>query len=522
MNQDLLHTALLSPTAYPGETGPITFKETHVSRLYFTSEHVYKIKKSVNLGFLDFTSLEKRYQYCCEEVRLNSRLCPATYLGVVEIRRSAKGIAIATTGKLIDYAVKMKRLPDDRMLDRLLTLNPEGLHKDLTRVAQRLARFHAEADIFRAPISLGEETVRRNWTENFSQARTFSQNTLSDNALEILEDNVNTFLASSQPLLNHRQRDGFIRDGHGDLHAGNICLTDPVCIYDCIEFNDRFRIGDVVADMAFLLMDMDFRGHRSLAHFLWNVYTQAFFPGDGAEQILPFFKIYRAFVRAKINAILSSEPEVKTAQRHQAEKTSRQYFNLALGYLCPRILILICGLMGVGKTTIARALNRSIGARHLRSDTVRKELAGRSQTVHLQENYGQGIYTEAMSRKTYKKLLDMTSQSLSNGESVIVDASFSSKVQRRRFFEEAERQDVPAFLIVLQCPTSTVLTRLANRQTEGLDASDGRADLYPRHAENFDPIEPGPHSFEVDTLEDVDYNVQKIICSILTQTGRRQ
>ncbi len=522
MNQDLLHTALMSPTAYPGETGPITFKETHVSRLYFTSEHVYKIKKPVNLGFLDFTSLEKRNQYCREEVRLNSRLCPSTYLGVVEIRRSEKGIAIVTTGELIDYAVKMKRLPDDRMLDRLLTLNPEDLHKDLTRVAQRLARFHAGADIFREPVSLGEETVRQNWVENFSQARAFSQKTLSKKALEILKCYVDTFLVDSHTLLNQRQREGFIRDGHGDLHAGNICLTDPVCIYDCIEFNDRFRIGDVVADMAFLLMDMDFRGHRALAHFLWNVYTQAFFPGDGAEQMLPFFKIYRAFVRAKINAILSSETEVETAQRHQAETTSRQYFNLALGYLCPQVLILICGLMGVGKTTVARSLSRAIGARHLRSDTVRKELAGRSQTVHLQENYGQGIYTEAMSRKTYEKLLDMTSQPLSNGESVVVDASFSNKEQRRLFFEEAEHHGVKAFLIVLQCPTSTVLNRLANRQNEGLDASDGRADLYPRQAENFDPIEPGPHAFEVDTLEDVDYNVQKIICSILTQTGRCQ
>ena len=417
MDPRILHQALLDPEAYPEKTTKVEFRETHVSRLYFTDHHVYKVKKPVDFGFLNFTTLDRRRFFCNEEVRLNSRHCSGVYLGVVEIRRRGNRLSIGREGEIVDYAVQMKRLPEDRLLDRLVD-SDVPLPADLPqRLAGKIAEMHRVSEICRKEEDGPNlETVRVNWRENLSQVAPFLGKTLSDKALEICSGYVERFLDRHAPLLVRRQEEGFVREGHGDLHTGNICLTEPICIYDCIEFNRRFRVADTAADLAFLLMDLDFRGRRDLSGAILSAYRETMGDDPGMDLVMPFYKTYRAFVRAKVESFLYEDREAGEAIRQEAGKMARRYFNLALGYLCPPALIITCGLMGTGKTTVARGLAEATGAVFLRSDRLRKELAGVEQTARREDPYGQGTYSPEFTRRTYLRLLEETRASLSGGK----------------------------------------------------------------------------------------------------------
>jgi hypothetical protein len=524
MAENALHRTLLRPEAYPEESGPIGHRETHISRLYFTDRHVYKVKKPVDFGFLNFTTLDRRRFYCQEEVRLNRRFCPDTYLAVVEIRRTDQHYRVGGEGEIVDYAVKMKRLPEERMLVHLLQRADPSLPAEMRRVGRRIASLHRDSEIVRSEGGRSDlDTLRRNWQENFRQTAPFVGKTLSERGQAACTDYVERFIAEQAPLLRRRQEQGFVRDGHGDLHAEHICLTEPVRIYDCIEFNRRFRIADVAADLAFLLMDLDFRERRDLAAVTLEAYLEAYLEAGEADRelelLLPFYKVYRAWVRGKVESLLSGDTAAEAAARGAAARRSGRYFNLALGYLCPPVLVMTCGLMGVGKTTVGRGLAAALGARLLRTDELRKELAGLPPTADMSVPFGAGLYSPEMSARTYDLLLERSLSALAAGQSVVADAAFLRRAERERFAAAAQAEGFAWLLALMECPAETALARLDRRQASGRDASDGRRELFASQAAAFEAATETGHIIRIDTTGDVDYNVHRLLCEIIERNG---
>jgi aminoglycoside phosphotransferase family enzyme/gluconate kinase len=510
-----MHRQLLNPATYPETTRRVEFRETHISRVYLTDTHAYKLKKPLNLGFLDFSTLERRGFFCAEEVRLNRRFAPGTYLGVVELHEDQGRLRFGGPGRLLEFAVQMRRLPEARMLDHLLDTAASELPAEIERLARHLAPLLATAEVCRAAGKGSQVAViTANCAENLAQTVPAIGQGLSAEAHRVMTRLSRGQIDQLSPLFAAREARGYVRDGHGDLHARNICMTDPIQIYDCIEFCRRFRVADVAAELAFLLMDLDFRGRRDLAGRLLAAYLEC---ADDPEltQLLGFYKSYRAWVRGKVDALLAGEAEVDAAMRAEAQLRSRRYFNLALGYHVPATLLLTAGLMGVGKTTLARALAAAVGGTLLRSDVVRKELAGIAPTTSRLEPFGAGLYAPAMHARTYAELGRRAQALLASGTTVIVDASFARTAERQAFLAMADARGIPAWLLHLQCDRATALTRLDRRQVEGHDASDGRSDLAQAQAARFEPLPAGPRVIEIDSSAAVDYNVQKIICRLL-------
>lgn len=515
MDQLHMHQQLLDPASYPEATRSVEFRETHISRVYLTDSHAYKLKKPLDLGFLDFSSLERRGFFCAEEVRLNRRFAPATYLGVVELREEHGRLRFGGAGRLLEFAVRMRRLPEARMLDRLIDDADPDLPAEIERLARHLSPLLAAAEVCRAETEGSQVTVvSTNCAENLSQTVPAIGHALSAKAHQAMTHLTGRQLVRLAPLFAEREARGYVRDGHGDLHARNICMTDPIQVYDCIEFCRRFRVADVAAELAFLLMDLDFRGRRDLAGRLLATYQEC--AGDSQlVQLLGFYKSYRAWVRGKVDSLLANETEVDAALRAEAQQRSRRYFNLALGYHVPVTLLLTAGLMGVGKTTLARALAAAVGGNLLRSDVVRKELAGIAPSSARQEPFGTGLYTPAMGAHTYAELGRRARALLTGGTTVIVDASFARAAERQSFLALADALGIPARVLHLQCDRATALARLDCRQAEGVDASDGRSELAQAQAAVFEPLPAGPQVIEIDSSGEVDYNVQQIICQLL-------
>jgi uncharacterized protein len=487
MEQRILQS-LLSSSAYPEPVSSVHLVQTHVSLIFITDEFVYKIKKPVDLGFLDFTTLDRRLFYCHEEVRLNRRLCPDVYLGVAELRETPDGAGFYGTGAIIDYAVRMKRLPEERMLDRLLR---EGrvTAGDIRRIARTIGEFHRNAERSSEIDSYGSvESIRRNWDENFRQIERVTPSPCSARDLRIIRDSVDAFLHDQERVLADRVARGFIRDCDGDIHMGNICLTDQVLIFDCIEFNKRFRYSDTAADIAFLLMDLDFHDRRDFSALLRDEYIGV--TGDtGIGRVLDFYKTYRAVIRGKVARFKSIDPDIPPDEQRAARDEAERYFMLARGYVIrnklPVSLIITCGLMGTGKSSAAALLSFQLGTDFLSSDETRKKVARLPEHARDLSGYGEGIYSSRFTEATYTSLLSGAEASLREGRTVIVDATFRRKRDRDRFRLLAERMAVPFHIVQTVCPEEIVRERLEKRIRDPREVSDGRWELFRRQAAEF-------------------------------------
>lgn len=489
MDQRLL-SSLLRPEAYPEPTESVSLQQTHVSWLLFTDRFVYKIKKPVDFGFLNFTTMDRRRFYCHEEVRLNSRLSPDLYEGVIEIRETPDGAVFDGTGRVIDYAVKMQRLPAERMLDRLV--ETEGLGSDRIRELGRIiAGFHLGAARGSEISRYGElGAIRRNWTESMEQVAPFVPDCIADQHLTAIRAWSERFMTEQEPLFAKRLAEGFIRDCDGDLHLGNICLTDRFQIFDCIEFNERFRYIDTAADLAFLLMDFDFHGRSDFASLLLETYMAE--TGDREILLLlDFYRAYRAFVRGKVTAFRLNDPATPQEERSRAQELATAYFRLARGYLLrpklPPTLFITCGLMGSGKSSIARLLARELGLAWLRSDRTRKELAGVPVTPGTTADFDAGLYTAEMTEATYGELVRLAEEQLRAGRSVVVDATFCRLKDRDSFRQLGARIGTRCITIAVECPRELLATRLQSRFEARRDISDGRPDLLDEQAAIFEP-----------------------------------
>jgi len=323
-----LAQALLDPKAYPDATSGIELMQTQMSFVFLTDDYVYKLKKPVDLGYLDYTTLDKRRFYCQREVELNRRLCPDAYLGVVPITRDKGDISIGGWGEVIEYAVKMRRLPREAMMDELLAGNRVSPQM-ITRVAQRIAEFHQKAEVVSGFGDL--DTITRNTEENFTQTVKYIGNTISQERYRRIKAYTNSFTSENAPLFQKRVADGRIRDCHGDLHAAHICFTDNICIYDCIEFNDRFRYCDVAAEVSFLAMDLDRYGRADLSQGFVNAYVDESQDKELLE-LLDFYKGYFACVRGKVESFKLDDPYISEEEKREILAVAKRYFELAESY----------------------------------------------------------------------------------------------------------------------------------------------------------------------------------------------
>jgi len=486
--------SLLDAKGYPEPTAKVRLIETHVSFIFITDRFVYKVKKPVDFGFLNFTTLDRRRFYCEEEVRLNRRLCPDIYLGVVELRETARGAGFAGGGKVIDYAVKMKRLPEERMLSSLLERGEADVEQ-MTRIARAIAAFHGKAARGPQIDACGStDIIRGNWEENFRQAAPFEGLTISREELAVIRHFVERFLRENEALFRARVAGGFIRECDGDLHSGNICLTDGICIFDCIEFNERFRYIDTAADLAFLLMDLEYAGRPDLSAALLEAYLDAT-ADTGFRALLDFYKVYRAFVRGKVKSFRLSETGLPPEQSAEAKEAATRYFRLARGYTLrervPPSLIITCGLMGSGKSTLARQLSFELGLLLQRSDLVRKKLAGRPSAGSAGDHYRAGIYTPELDQATYRALLQEAKQALCLGKGIVVDATFRRASDRDAFRALAKELGAPFFVLETRCPEHMTRERLEARRLDPNEVSDGRWEHFRQQQAEFEPPAKG-------------------------------
>jgi len=322
--------ALMKPEAYDEEPGKIELTQTHISFVFLTRNFVYKVKKAVDLGFLDFTTLEKRRFFCKKELELNRRLCEDMYLEVVPINKS-NIIKIKGEGKPIEYAVKMKRMPQEKMMNKLLEENKVD-SKLIDEIAKIIVAFHSKVETNRRISEFGSlAVIGTNWEENLDQTREFVGKTVSMKDFKLIRERIDDFMKRNVSLFEKRMAEGRVRDCHGDIHSGNIFVADRIYIFDAIEFNERFRYSDVASDVAFLAMDLEFKGQTDLSKFFVKKYVE--YSGDQElTKLLPFYKCYRAYVRGKVVSFKLQDPNVGSEEKRAAMKEAKAYFKLASTY----------------------------------------------------------------------------------------------------------------------------------------------------------------------------------------------
>jgi hypothetical protein len=322
--------ALLKPEAYDEDPGRIELVQTHISFVFLTRSFVYKMKKAVDFGFLDFTTLKKRRFFCEKELELNRRLCGDMYIEVVPINRS-KAIKIKGEGETVEYAVKMKRMPQEKMLTKLLEQHKVD-DRLIDEIARIIAEFHSKAETNKRISEFGSlAIIETNWKENFDQTREFVGKTISTEDFQLIRERIEDFMKRNVSLFEKRIADGRVRDCHGDIHSGNIFVADRIYIFDAIEFNERFRYSDIAADVAFLAMDLDFKGQSDLSNFLVERYVE--YSGDQElTKLLPFYKCYRAHVRGKVTSFKLKDPSVGNEEKRTGMTEAKAYYKLAATY----------------------------------------------------------------------------------------------------------------------------------------------------------------------------------------------
>lgn len=473
-------------------------RETHVSWVFLGAERVYKVKKPVNLGFLDFRTLAARRAACEVEVTLNRRLAADVYLGVVPISRDSGGRhVLGGDGAPVEWAVQMKRLPDADASDARLR---EGAldRAAMQRIAARLARFHAEARADEITARFGAPAViRANAVENFEQTRATGPRYLDTAALREIEAWQLGFLDAHAALFERRIAETRVRDGHGDLRLEHVYLDarGGIDIIDCIEFNERFRYGDVCADVAFLAMDLTWHGAPLLAEAFLAAYARV--SGDWElYALVDFYESYRATVRAKVSAFLADDEGAAPALRERAARDARRYFLLAEA--CEReavvrpVVYAVGGLIASGKSTLAEALSAATGAPVIDTDRVRKERAGVAHQTRIANGTFVGAYAPEETDKVYAEAMRRAGFVLGSGRPVILDASFRSRALRGEAEALARAHGVELRFVECRAPADVARARLIER-ARGPSVSDGDLAAYEalarvwEDASEFDP-----------------------------------
>ena len=486
--QEQLVAFLRLPGSYPHRPDTVRPVQTHISWVFIAPPFVFKVKKPVNLGFLDFSTLEKRRYFCEREVELNRRLAPEVYLGVVRIYKTASGFSFEGEGEIVEHSVKMRELPHGGFLSELLAKGLVG-EPEIDRVVLRLHRFY-QSETPRPEIEQWgtPEKLKISTDENFAQVEPFIGKTISAVAFEAIQHFTNQFYVANEKLFFERIQQHRILDCHGDLHLDHIHLSpEATTIFDCIEFNDRFRFIDIANDLAFLAMDFDFERRRDLGNLLLRNAARDF--GDsGMLKIANFYKCYRAFVRGKVGSIQASEPETVRPEEHR--KQAARYFRLALQYAVAgseSLVLVVMGRVGAGKTTIAKQLASELGWRIFSSDEIRKTLACVPLTERTPPELRDKLYSEQMTMRTYKKLVENGLGPLATHSGVILDATFSSRANRDFLREQCAKANVRLQVVELHVDLEEIKNRLRARDNHSSETSDARLEDLEKLSAAYEP-----------------------------------
>lgn len=517
MSPDLL-LRLTDPHCFPGPPASVEIRQTHLSVVCLAGENVYKLKKPVCFSFVDFSTPELRRHFCEEEVRLNRRLCPDVYLGVVPLYQDPLGVwsFLPSPGAVVvDHAVHMRRLPEDRLLSAMLDRNAVE-PGDVIRLARIVAAFHRASPRDEATLAAGgPESKIAAILGNFEVTENLADTVFPGPLHPALEQQVRRDVNRLRPILQRRLEQGHVVDGHGDLHARNIFLTDPPVIFDCIEFRPQFRCGDVATENAFLVMDLIHRGRPDLAETYLDAYIEQ--TGDTDQRaLMPALVSYRAMVRAKVGALAASSPDLPEAEREAEAREARRYLQLAAAAAVssPPLLIVACGLPAAGKSWILQALAERTGWICLSTDRLRKELAG----VPPETVLGEEFYTPQGNERTYEELFRRAREALERGLCVLLDANFRNKPHRTQARALALQAGARALLVWVRTGESVTRSRLEARD-EGPETSvsDAGTRVYEQLRDSFEAPDTGEGMalLELDGAADVEENIDRILARAL-------
>ncbi|MEW4526170.1 AAA family ATPase [Maioricimonas sp. JC845] len=487
----VLIRSLQRAEAYPHPTAEIRLLETHISWVLLAGDYAYKIKKPVDLGFLDFSTLEKRKHFCEEELRLNGRLAPDLYLDVQGITGNAEHPQIGGTGDPFEYAVRMRQFPQEMLLSRLIA-DGELTVEETDALAAEVVEFHERIAVAAPDGRFGHpDQVRAPALKNVEVLQGCS--VVADrcgDALAGLQRWEKTEAERCRSRFAERLRDGFVRECHGDMHLGNMVRSSPgVLIFDGIEFSEVLRWTDVMSEVAFVVMDLEDRGRADYAHRFLDCYLAG--TGDYAGlDVLRYYLVYRALVRAKVAAIRLGQSEVDETQRRELLDECAGYVDLAVRYARggEPFLAITHGVSGSGKTTGTQPVVEQAGAVRIRSDIERKRLFGLAADARADGELERELYSGEATRRTYARLEELAELILRAGYPVVVDATFLSREVRQRFAALADRMQVPYRILCFEAEPSVLEQRLARRSREGRDASDADVSVMRRQLERREPL----------------------------------
>ncbi len=457
---------MLKPEFYPHPvSASIDLVQTHVSYVLLTGDYVYKLKKPVNFGFLDYSTLDKRKHFCHEEIRLNKRGAAELYLEVVPIAQQGDSFVLSDAGEPVEYAVKMVQFPQETLLSAMYDRG-ELTEQHLIDLAIQLAQFHQNAPTNDYILSFGEVSqIRQAIDENYDQTVSYIGVAQTQAQFDETKAYTDRLFAQQKAIFDDRVKHHWIRECHGDVHLRNICFWhNKILLFDCIEFNEPFRFVDVMFDIAYIIMDFDARGRSDLSNLFLNTYLEQTGDWEGL-QVLPLYLSRQAYVRAKVTSFLLDDPGVPDAVKQESKQTASEYYRLAWRYTQPKQgkMTMMAGLSGSGKSTIARQLARETGAIQIRSDAVRKHLSG----VALTEK---GDYSPEMTQKTYDRLLNLGVTLAAQGYSVILDAKYDRQAMRSPVIEKAQAAGIKVEILYCNASEDVLRDRVGQRENDISDA----------------------------------------------------
>lgn len=494
-HQKKIFKAMGTPVFYPHPVktplGVIEQRETHISKVFLTGSYVYKIKKAVNLEFLDFTSLEKRRHYCHQELSLNRRLAHNIYLDVIAITFQNGCYSLGGSGTPVEYVVQMRQLSDSRSMKYLLQNSKIG-QKEIKNLSSVLAKFYEQASSNKYINTFGSwEIIQANCRENFKTTKKFTENIIDQEKLQLVISATEFFLRRHKKIFQHRIDQGKIRNCHGDLKTEHIYYTeDGIQIIDCIEFNERFRYQDITSDLAFLAMSFDYEGFPQTGMDMLDAYVEHSKDQD-MFILLDFYKCYRAVVRCKVNCIRIQEGVSNKDERSRLIKEAEKYLDLACRYavrFTRHVLWIVCGMPATGKSTISRGIGKALDIKVINSDVIRKELFKMRSNTSADLPFGEGIYSKGASSLTYGKLLLLAQEEIKNGKSVILDATFTSKHWRIEALRLAKDMDVNIVFVECVLSDELIKERLLEREIRP-SVSDARVHHFNHIKKRFEPLD---------------------------------
>ena len=501
-----LREQMLTPDFYPHVPASVTEYQTHISHVFIAPPYVYKVKKPVDFGFLNFTTLARRRFFTHRELYLNSRFSPGLYLDVLPITFDGRAYHLNGEGDAVEYALRMRRFNDENTMKKLIASG--GLSEgQIDRLSKKLSAIHQGAHRVNPARGLGAFTsVKFDCEENFDQLSPFAGDFIEESLWRDVKEGTLGFLERHRALFELRSSHGFIRDCHGDLHTEHIIFEEKeIYIFDCIEFNERFRYIDTMSDFAFLMMELAFLGQQASADRLEKGYFDLITDKWGPF-LLNFYACYRATVRSKVHAFTAGDDRVPESQREASRQLSVRYLELAnrlvQAYQRPA-LVLTMGLSGTGKTMVAKKLEVLSGIRTLHSDVIRKDLFQGPDARTGQWN--DGMYRPENKMQVYEKMFKEAENSLKAGDSICLDASFLDPLQREMAVRTAERQQAALTVLLCQCDEAEVREHLSKRKEAGEDPSDADFAIYLKQKAAFTGPAPIPASrvFSVDTSGDI-------------------